>query len=254
MMRRTRHLIPLFSLICFIIVWELVVDFGLITRNLASPSQIAQKFYYKLYNKKPDGATLVDHIIASLQVFGIGTSLGFVLGFILGSVIGWSRLAYSLFKVPFEIIRNISPIAYIPITIVWFGIGTIARSMIIFVIVFIITFYIFLDGMKTVPRPLINVAKVFGAGNWTIFRYIALPACRSYFLAALRQAIVSGWQTVVAAELLAAQVGLGYLIIMGRQFVQISLTMVGMLTIGAIGFILTLLTNILEKRILRGWQ
>lgn len=252
-MAKRENLIKILAISAFFFLWELVAYYGYI-KYLPRLSEVGLKLYIKMYDKRPEGATLPEHIIASCQIFGVGTFMGFIVGFFLGSIIGWTKPVLYLFRIPFEVIRNISPIAYIPIAIVWFGIGTSARTFLIFIITFIMSFYTMMDGMKIVPRPLVDVAKVFGAGHWKVFRYIALPVSRPYIIAALRQAIVSGWQTLVAAELLAAQIGLGNMIIMGRYFVDFSLMVLGMIIIGAIGYGINYITVVMEKRLLRGMK
>ena len=117
-------LLPLLSLSLFFLSWELIVDMGLVPQTLlASPSAVVELFFAKLTNASPDGMLLQEHAWISIKEAFLGYFLALAVGIPLGLAMGWFRLAEGLARPIFEFIRPIPPIAWIPLTIYWFGIG-----------------------------------------------------------------------------------------------------------------------------------
>jgi NitT/TauT family transport system permease protein len=136
---------------------------------------------------------------------------------------------------------------------VWLGIGLQAKAFIIFFATFVPCLINSYTGIKQTSQVLINVAKTCGASNFTIFRRIGIPSAMTMTFAGVRVALGNAWATLVAAEMLASASGLGYMILMGRQFARPDIIILGIVVIGAIGTILTSLLKLVEQRIL-GWK
>ena len=151
----------------------------------------------------------------------------------------------------FEIIRPIPPISWIPLTILWLGIGLKAQAFIIFFSAFIPCVINSYTGIKQTSPVLINVAKTFGASNFTIFIKVGIPSSLPITFAGIRVALGNSWSTLVAAEMLASSAGLGYMILMGRAFARPDIIVLGMLVIGIIGAIMTALLELAEKKIVK---
>lgn len=224
------------TVVVFLLIWEVIVRIGL-GGIIPAPSTVFETFIVKLTDTKPDGATLLKNILVSLQVACSGLFLAIIIGVPLGWLMGWYTSVDRFVRPIFEFIRPIPPIAWIPLTIIWLGIGLKAKALIIFVASFIPGLINAYTGIKETNKTMINVAKTFGASNFKIFITVAIPSAMPLSFTGIRIALNSAWSTLVAAELLAANAGLGYMISMGRSFARIDIILVGMVTIGFIGFV-----------------
>lgn len=255
--KRNRYTLTMLSIsgvLGFFLLWQLSVSAGwLSSRYVASPLDIFKLFAVKLYEKNPDGAVLSVNVLASLQVSLTGFLLAVVVGVPLGLFMGWFK-AFDRFMRPiFEIMRPIPPVSWIPLTIVWLGIGLQAKAFIVFFSAFIPCVINAYTGIKQTSPVLINVAKTCGASNFTIFWRIGIPSSLTLTFAGIRVALGNAWATLVAAEMLAASAGLGYMILMGRQFARPDLIILGILVIAVIGTTLTAVLSFVENRVL-GWK
>ena len=248
--RRKNILLSLAGLVLFFALWEIFVDTGIISeRALCSPSKLDGTFISKLASKNPDGATLITNTLTSLKLALLGFLIAVMVGIPLGLFMGYFK-AFDKFMTPiFEILRPIPPIAWIPVVILTLGIGLGAKVFIIFISAFcgcVINSYL---GIKLTNQTYINVAKTFGASNWQIFTKVCLPSAVNMIFAGVRTALNSSWGTLVAAEMLAATSGLGYMIQMGRRLIRPDIIVLGMFTIGSIGALMGLVLGKIEKKI-----
>ena len=192
---------------------------------------------------------MIEHFLVSFQLAFSSFVAAVVIGVPLGLVMGQYKAFDRFFTPIFEIIRPIPPIAWIPIVILVAGIGMPAKIFIIFIAAFVpcvINSYL---GIKLTNPVLINVAKTFGASNWQIFTKVCIPSSLNMVFTGVRNALGASWSTLVAAEMLASTKGLGYMIQMGRQLIRPDIILVGMLTIGCIGALLSWLLGLLEKKV-----
>lgn len=246
-------LLPVITIVAFLAVWQFIVDFGYVdSRMLASPLSIWEGFVYKLSNTGPDGSTLGTNILSSLQVASTGLVIAIFVGVPLGLLMGWYSM-FDRFAHPiFEIIRPIPPVAWIPLMIIWVGLGTAAKAMIIFLAAFIPCVINSYTGIRLTSKVLINVSKTFGASNFYTFIHVGIPSATPMIFAGIRLALGTSWGTLVAAEMLAASSGLGYMISMARSFARIDIVMLGMILIGLLGYIFTTLFGFIERKIVKG--
>lgn len=242
------------GILAFILLWQISVMFGLVSRRfLSSPLEVVNLFMVKLADPAPDGETLLVNILSSLQVTLLGFFMALVIGVMLGLLMGWYRGFDALVRPIFEIIRPIPPVSWIPLTIVWLGIGLQAKAFIIFFATFVPCLINSYTGIRQTSPVLINVAKTCGASNFTIFLKIGIPSAMTMTFAGVRVALGNAWATLVAAEMLSSSSGLGYMILMGRQFARPDIIILGIVVIGIIGVMLTALLRAAEQRVL-GWK
>jgi len=238
------------SLIVFLLLWQALVDFGIVSSFiLESPSQVAKLFVAKLSSPNPDGATLVAHLRTSLLLAVTGYVAAVVVGAPLGLLMGWYKTVDGAVKPLFELIRPIPPIAWIPLSILWLGIGLPAKAFIIWLSAFVPSVINSYAGIKYTDPVLISVATTFGASRWQTFRKVGVPWALPMVFTGLRLSLSSAWMTLVAAELLAATEGLGYMIQTGRRLSRPDVIIVGMLTIGFTGAAMALILEIIEGRV-----
>ncbi len=246
-------LLPVITILAFLGLWQLAVETGIFPANkVASPLQIVEGFIWKLSNTGPDGSTLLTNILSSLQVSMSGLAIAILVGVPLGLTMGWYRLFDRFLHPIFEVVRPIPPVAWIPLMIIWVGIGLQAKAMIIFLAAFIPCVINSYTGIRLTSQVYINVSKTFGASNFYTFIHVGIPSAVPMIFAGMRLALGVSWGTLVAAEMLAASSGLGYMINMARSFARIDIVMLGMIIIGLLGYIFTTLFALLEKKIVKG--
>lgn len=237
-----------------LLVWQLAVKFQLVsTRFFDSPMGVVETILQKVTDKKPDGGLLYQHIWASAKVVWLGFLLAAVIGIPLGLFMGWFRLCDRIIRPLFEVVRPIPSLAWIPIVLLFLGIGVEARAVIIFTGCFVATVLNTYTGIRSTNQTLINVAKTCGASNWKIFRTVGIPSAMPMIFAGLKTSMGSAWGTIVAAEMLASSNGLGYMIQMGRSFGKVSLIMAGIIVIGVLGFISSGIVSLVEGVVLK-WR
>ncbi len=247
-------LLPVIVVLAFILIWQLAVSAGWIASNqLASPYTVVVTFLDKLTNTSPDGATLQINILQSLKISLAGFGLGVVTGLPVGLLMGWYQPFRSLVKPIFELVRPVPAIAWIPLTIMWIGVGDTAKILIVWLSAFIPCVLNSQTGIIQTSPVLINLAKTFGASDFETFYRFGIPSATPMMFAGIRIALGNAWATLVAAELLAANAGLGYMIVMGRQFARPDIMLLGMVTIGLLGFVFTFIFERTERYVLK-WK
>ncbi len=252
--KRNLILLSILGLVLFFGTWELLVHVGVISeRNLCAPSTAVQTFLYKLTNTKPDGATLFAHFFSSIKLSLAGFVLAVVIGIPLGLFMGYYKGMDSFFTPLFEVVRPIPPIAWIPMIIIWFGIGETAKIVIVFIGAFTSIVLNTSAGIRAIDPLLISAGKVLGANRRQLLVDVAMPATIPAILAGIRTALSSGWMCVVAAEMIAARQGVGFLIVRGQEIGDTALIVVCMLAIGIVSALLSLFLTKMEG-VLCPWQ
>lgn len=247
-------ILSIISILVFLLVWQLLVHYGIVSSKvLAKPTLVLATLFEKFYSKNPDGATIFVNIRVSLQLALSGFALACIVGIPLGLLMGWYKPVRSFVRPVFEIIRPIPPIAWIPLMILWVGIGMQAKATIIFFSSFVPCVINAYTGITQTSKVLISVAKTCGATNFQTFLKVGIPSAMPLAFAGMRIALGNAWGTLVAAELLAANAGLGYMISMGRQFARPDIIVLGMVTIGLLGFGFTWLFGKLENIVIK-WR
>lgn len=247
-------ILPLVTIVVFLGVWELVGFFGIVpAKYLPAPSALVATFSDKLVNPKPEGATLIQNLVSSIQISFVGFLTAIIIGIPLGLLMGFYEPFDRFVKPVFEMIRPIPPIAWIPLTIVMLGIGFKAKVFIICFAAFVPCVMNAYTGIKLTNPTLIQVARACGASNLQIFFKVCIPSSVQMVFAGVQIALSASWSTLVAAEMLASSSGLGYMIQMGRLLARPDLIVLGMLIIGIIGFLLSALLTVLEQNLAK-WR
>lgn len=245
--------LPYISIISFFLLWESTVRSGMVPQTLlAAPSQVFTAFIDKLSNPNPDGAIMATHFATSLEEAFLGYILALLVGLPLGLAMGWFKVAEGLFRPIFELIRPIPPIAWIPLTVFWFGIGLTGKVFIIWIagiVPCVINAYV---GVRMTNPVLIQMARTYGANDWQIFKQLCIPSSLPMVFGALQLALAYCWTNLVGAELLAADSGLGFLITMGGRVARPDLIVLGMICVGISGAIIGMVIDYIEKRLLAG--
>lgn len=239
----------LLSLVVFFGLWEIAARTGMVAALLLpAPSQIATRFW-SLLTEPVYGSSFYEQFGVSLRRVVTGFLLGSTLGIALGAMMGWSRRVEAAVDPLFELFRPIPPIAWIPLAILWLGIGEAPKIFLICIGSFIPCVINAYTGVRTTDPVLIRAAKSLGAKDRRIFLEVALPSSVPVVVAGLRVALGNSWAILIAAELVAAQSGLGYMMNTARQYLDTDVVIIGMLIIGVTGWTMDFVLRALERRI-----
>jgi NitT/TauT family transport system permease protein len=229
-----------------IVAWQALAAFDVINPFLLPPpSRLVSTFWYMLI----DGSLLI-HAASSLERVVVGFAAAAIIGTILGVTLGWWRAVSEQLMPIVEAVRPIPPIAWTPLAILWFGIGNAPSYFLVFIGAVFPVFVNTFAAVRGLDRTQINAALCLGAGPRLLITDVVIPASLPVIFPGLRIALGVGWMCVVAAELIAAQSGLGYLIQQSRMLLQTQVVLTGMITIGMIGFAMNAGMTWLERRLI----
>jgi NitT/TauT family transport system permease protein/taurine transport system permease protein len=242
------------SFACFILIWWLATD-GLHlfrTNVMPSPVAVVLGFFKKLTTRVPDGGLLHEHFLASLQVATTGFLLGVCSGIPIGICTAWYPRFGNFFQPIFNLFRPMPAVAWIPIFVLWFGIGLAPKVALVFISAFIPSVINANEGIRRTSPVHLWVARTFGASRTQMLFTVAIPTALPAIFTALRITLAVSWGALAAAELIAATAGLGNMIQANRNLGNIDLVVVGMLALGAIGSTLSYGVAKLEKKFVKG--
>lgn len=223
---------PSFLLIAFVILWQIVATNG--KTVLPTPYEVLDRLitvWGSTIAKKP----MIYHVWVSMRRILIALGISVVVGIPFGIAMGWNKMFRAIFKPVFEIIRPIPPIAWVALVTLWFGTGEISRIIIIIMGVFMPIAINSYAGVIMVPELNFYVGKVFGAKSTDMLFDVVLPSSLDAIFAGVRTALGGGWMVLLAAEMLAAKSGIGFLIMQGSNSNDLELAIVGMFMIGIFG-------------------
>ncbi|WP_343250762.1 ABC transporter permease [Diplocloster hominis] len=255
MRTKTKYkLISLASVFVFLAFWEIITDVLqlLPAYVLPSPVKVLNCFITKLTASSPDGSTLPVHILSSLKVSMASFLTAAVVGIPLGIAMAWYSSVDKLVKPIFDLLRPIPPIGWIPIMILVLGIGFWAKVAVIFVGALIPCVINSYTGIKQVNPVHMWVGQTFGGTRTQMLFLVAIPTALPVIFTGLKTALGISWMTLVAAELLASNNGLGYMIQVARTIGRADIIVMGMLVIGVVGLILSTILDFLENRYVKG--
>jgi ABC-type nitrate/sulfonate/bicarbonate transport system permease component len=228
--------------------WIMATRPGVNAALMPSPPTILSTFGEEL--KSGD---LWINTYASLKRVVIGYVIGAGLALMLGALAGWFRYWGYVLNPIIDALRPIPALAYIPLVIVWVGIGEPSRIIIIVLAVFKPVVVNARAGMKEVAQIYVDAARTLGASRWRVFATVALPSAIPYFIAGMRTGVSTGFLALVAAELIAAPSGLGFMIQNAGQYFRTDITIVGIIVIGLLGALLDQIAN-RAGRALTSWS
>lgn len=226
------------SIGAFLLLWWWGTHFTNLGKLMPDPITVL-KAVGEYITGKVGKSSLLMHTLSSLRRVMIGFCIGSAIGVVLGLLMGRYPLIRAIFNPLFRIIRPIPPIAWIPISIIWFGLGEKAKIFLIILAAFANTTLNAMTGAESVDQEVINAARMLGANEKQIFLTIIIPASVPAIFAGLQVGISSSWASVVAAEMIKAENGLGWIIQAGMDNNNMTQILAGIIMIGVVGFILT---------------
>ncbi|WP_130832253.1 taurine ABC transporter permease TauC [[Erwinia] mediterraneensis] len=245
-----RITLSLFSLLLLLLVWWSVTALGLIgPLFLPSPQQVLQKLLLIASAQGFMDATLWQHLGASLARMLIALAAAALIGIPVGIAMGLSPLVRGLLDPLIELYRPVPPLAYLPLMVIWFGIGETSKILLIYLAIFAPVTLSTLAGVKNSRQVRIRAAQALGASRWQLLRWVILPGALPEILTGLRIGLGVGWSTLVAAELIAATRGLGFMVQSAGEFLATDVVLAGIAVIALIAFSLELGLRALQRRL-----
>ncbi|CDX51534.1 taurine transporter subunit; membrane component of ABC superfamily [Mesorhizobium plurifarium] len=242
--------ISLVTLVALIALWFLAAHFGWASPLfLPSPADVLAQFSAVAADGYANG-TLLDHTLASLGRIAAALGVGIFVGIPLGLLMGLNRWVKGIFSVPIDLYWGLPPLAYLPLLIIWLGIGETSKIVLLSLSTFAPICFAAQAGVRSVPVERINAALSLGASRLQLFTSIILPSALPEILTGLKIAIGAGLSTLVAAELIAAQSGLGYMIMSAANFLATDVVFVGLIVIAVLAFAFTSGMRWLEYRLI----
>jgi NitT/TauT family transport system permease protein len=230
-------------------IWYAIAYSGLINPSLVpTPHRVAWRFWELLTT-----ARLPLDILMSTERVLVGVALGTALAVPVGFVLGWYRGVRTFIDPLMNFFRALPPIALIPLVIVYFGIGELAKIVVLFYASFFAGVIVMYEGIAQISPIYVRVSRTLGATDAEIFRKVIVPLTVPHLLTALRVALGVAWATLVASELIAAQQGLGALIQNASSFFQLDIIYVGIICIGVIALVMDLALRAVARRLV-AWQ
>lgn len=240
--------ISLTTVLALLVVWAVAAAYGIVSPVfLPSPWTVA-KAIYTLNTTGFVDSTLAEHAFASLlRIFG-GLAVSLVIGIPAGLAIATSRIGKGMLDPIVEFLRPLPPLAYLPLIIIWVGIGEASKITVIALAMLPPIILSTAAGVKAAPVDYINAARSFGAGRAQVLRHVILPGAIPSILTGIRIALGAGWSTLVAAELVAATQGLGFMIQSAAQFLVTDIVISGIIVIALIAFLFEIGVRLIERR------
>lgn len=191
---------------------------------------------------------LVEHVLHSLRVVTLGFFAAILTGVPLGLLMGWSKRAEAFINPIFLLIRPIPPLAWIPLAILWLGLGDAAKVLVIWFAAFVPSVINASAGVRAIDRPLIEAAMMLGTPRGRFVREVLVPAASPMIFTGLRLSLQASWTTLVAAELVGALYGIGRVLNAAQQDLYPGMILVGMITVTVLGWASTWLLGRVEGR------
>lgn len=236
------------GLIVVLLIWQLVATFELVNPSVfPGPLEIVNVALYRF-----SFAEMLGHIRWSLTRVILGFAIGTPLAILLGIATGWYRWLGKIVWSPLELLRPIPPLAWIPFALIWFGLGEESKVFIIVLAAFFPVITNTYKGMTTIDPQIMRAAQTMGVKGLPLLFQVAIPAALPDIAVGMRVGISLSFGSLVAAEILAAEQGLGFMIMYGRQVGEVGMIIYGIIVIGVLNLLIDYLFHeIVIKRQLR---
>ena len=239
----------LVALALVVLIWHLLtaVTGFISTARFPAPMEVGsalQQIVWEGYSN----ARLHEHILRSVLLVTMGFVIAASIGVALGVAMGASRTVEALVNPVFLLLRPIPPLAWIPLAIVWLGLGDAAKMMVIFFAAFVPSVINSFTGVRQIDRPIFEAAAMLNIKVWRYWREVLIPGALPSIFTGLRLSLQASWTTLVAAELVGAVAGLGQILNQAAQDIYPAMILVGMFSVALCGWLMTLGLGLIERR------
>jgi taurine transport system permease protein len=249
--RRISVAAALLALAAVVLLWHLLTAvLGVISAaRFPTPMDVAaalQQIAVEGYSN----ARWHEHVLRSVLLVTMGFAVASSFGVALGLAMGASRAVEAFVNPIFLLLRPIPPLAWIPLAIVWLGLGDAAKIMVIFVAAFVPSVINSYTGVRQIDKPVFEASAMLGVAGWRYWREVLIPGALPSIFTGLRLSLQASWTTLVAAELIGAVAGLGQILNQAAQDIYPAMIVVGMLSVALCGWLMTLGLGWVEQRVM----
>jgi len=238
------------TLTVLLLVWWAVTALKLISPLfLPAPQQVLHQLYVIASPQGFMDATLWQHLAASLTRIVIALLAAVIIGVPVGIAMGLNDTVRGILDPLIELYRPVPPLAYLPLMVIWFGIGETSKILLIYLAIFAPVALSAVAGVRSVSQVRVRAAQALGASKWQVLRYVVLPSALPEILTGIRIGLGVGWSTLVAAELIAATRGLGFMVQSAGEFLATDVVIAGISVIALIAFSLELGLRALQRKL-----
>ena len=242
-------MISVVTSVSLLLLWAVSTELGWIKPLfLPSPFDVVARFW-EVATEGFANATLLEHTGWSMFRVFSAFALAMLTAIPIGIFMGVNRIARGLFDPIIEFYRPLPPLAYLPLVIIWLGIGEVSKVVLIYLAIFAPMALSARAGVKSVAIEQIHAAYSMGASRWQVTRHIIMKSALPEILTGMRIGIGFGWTTLVAAEMVAAQAGLGFMVLNAAEFLVTDVVIMGIVVIGIIAYLFDLLMRWLERKL-----
>ncbi|MED3624447.1 ABC transporter permease [Neobacillus thermocopriae] len=241
-------IISLSTVFVLVIVWALVTNLEWIDPYFIPKPQDVWAAFIELTVDGYKGISLFAHISSSLYRLFIALLLAFISAIPLGLLCGYSKIIRAIFDPIIEFYRPLPPLAYYAVLVLWLGIENESKIALLFLSAFAPLFISTAASVQKVPVDRINASLALGATKWKLFRYIILPSCQPDILTGLRTSIGITYATLVAAEMVAATSGIGWMVLDASKYLRSDIVFAGIILMGIIAIVLDSLLRLYQAR------
>ncbi|AMB86618.1 taurine ABC transporter permease [Pseudomonas agarici] len=241
--------ISVLTLLTLVLLWWAVTAFGVIEPLFLPPPSAVLEKGRLLVTKGYMDATLWQHLGASLGRIGVALGVAVLTAIPVGIAIGYNRVARGILDPLIEFYRPIPPLAYLPLIVIWCGIGELSKVLLIYLAIFAPIAIATATGVRTVDPVKLRAALSLGATKTQLIRHVILPSALADILTGVRIGLGVGWSTLVAAELIAATSGLGFMVQSAAQFLVTDVVVLGILVIAFIAFAMEMGLRALQRKL-----
>ncbi|MFO1317703.1 MAG: ABC transporter permease subunit [Burkholderiales bacterium] len=235
------------TVVALFFLWWLVTQMGWIKPLfLPKPQVVLEQFWLYVIGEVND-QPLWKHFLASMFRVFSAFVLACLTAIPVGIAMGMSRIARGVFDPPIEFYRPLPPLSYLPLIIIWFGIDELPKVLLIYLACFAPLALAARSGMRSASQEQIHAAYSMGATYWQVILHVILPSALPEILVGMRIAIGFGWTTLVAAEMVAANVGLGQMVLNASNFLRTDIVIMGIVVIGIVAYLFDLLMRWVER-------
>ncbi len=243
-----QNFLGLLGFVILVLVWQLTSSLKLMGGLIPAPLIVATVLVDGLTSTK----LLTDLLVSSARVT-VGVSIGIALAVPVGFLLGWFAVVRSTFNPMINFFRALPPIALVPLVVIYFGIGEVARILVLVYTAFFATVIIVYEGVASIEEKYVRAAQTLGATRAEVLRKVVLPLSIPHIFTASRVSLGIGWSTLVAAELIAAQQGLGAAISNASNYMDIPTVYAGIILIGVAALVMDVVIRVAGSRVLI-WQ
>ncbi|REH80190.1 ABC transporter permease [Staphylococcus felis] len=242
-----KGLLPFFAFVLFLLFWQLVIWIGDYRPILLpGPILVGQQIWSFIITGE-----IFIHLGISLWRFSIGFILAIIVAVPLGILIGRNNVLYRAIEPLFQLLRPISPIAWSPFIVLWFGIGSLPAIVIIFIAAFFPIIFNTIKGVRSIDQHYLKIANNLNLTPYSLYKDIIFPGAFKHIMSGIHVAVGTSWIFLVSGEMIGAQSGLGFLIVDSRNMLNLEDVLAAIFFIGIFGFLIDRLISLLESLVLK---